>query len=117
MRLQKNRKGQNMAEYAILITIVVTAIVGMQIYVSRALKAKVAAVADNVGVGLDGIANKKQFEPYYAATDYTIGQDQNINEKYKTGGAVDRNSVSEKTTRTGTSTTGVDQGAGFAGWN
>ena len=112
--MKRSRKGQSMAEYAIVLTVVVTAIVAMQIYVKRGLQGKVKDVTDNVGFGLADAGYKtttNQYEPYYAATDYQVGQDQNVKEAYQTGGTVSRTSLSEKSTRTGGSTTGVDVGA------
>ena len=103
-----------MAEYAIVLTVVVTAIVAMQIYVKRGLQGKVKDVTDNVGFGLQDAGYKTvtgQYEPYYASTDYQVGQDQSVKEAYETGGTVARTSQSEKSTRKGGSTTGVDLGA------
>ena len=106
-----NRRGQSMAEYAIVLTVVVTAIVAMQIYVKRGLQGKVKDVSDNVGFGLLNAGYGKvtgQYEPYYAGTTYQVGQNQNVQEQYQTGGTVGRTSIKEESTRTGTSTTGVD---------
>ena len=109
-----NRKGQNTAEYAILIAVVIGAIVAMQIYVKRGLQGKVKDVTDHVGDGLpaDAAGNKplSQYDPYYNDSNYDVSQDQNVNEKYLTGGKVSRSSISEKTTRAvgGFSNTGVD---------
>ena len=105
------RKGQSMAEYAIVLTVVVTAIVAMQIYVKRGLQGKVKDVTDDVGLGLTTTTKTSQYEPYYATTDYEIGQDQSVKEAFKTGGTVERTSLSEKSTRKGGSTTGVDLGS------
>ena len=112
--LRLNRKGQNTAEYAILVAVVIGAIVAMQIYVKRGLQAKVKHVADGVGDGLitkGGItATTSQYEPYYNDSNYTVGQDQSVREKYQTGGTVARESINEKTTRDagGYSNTGTD---------
>jgi hypothetical protein len=107
----KRTRGQSMAEYAIVIAVVITAVVAMQLYAKRALQGKIKAVSDNVGFGLlnagyVATAIPNQYEPYYASTNYTIGQNQSIQEQYQTGGAVARNSISEQTTRTGTAQTG-----------
>ena len=106
-----NRKGQNTAEYAILIAVVIGAIIAMQLYVKRGLQGKVRDVTDNVGAGLLDAGYTKvtnQYEPYYNTNNYTVGQDQSVNEQYQTGGLVARNSQSEKTTREGFSKSGVD---------
>ncbi len=108
-----NRKGQNTAEYAVLIAVVVGAIVAMQIYVKRGLQAKVKHVADRVGDGLlqagTGITTVTgQYEPYYNKAGYKVVQDQQVREQFKEGGTVRRDSDNETTTRTGGSTTDVE---------
>lgn len=108
-----NRKGQNTAEYAVLIAVVIGAIVAMQLYVKRGLQAKVKDVTDNVGQGLVGqvpglAAVTSQYEPYYNTSNYDVASNQKVQEKYQAGGTVDRTSVAEETIRTGNSTTGVD---------
>lgn len=113
-----NRKGQNTAEYAILIAVVIGAIIAMQLYVKRGLQGKVRAVTDHVGDGLLDVGYTDvpvQYEPYYNESSYSVSQDSAINEKFQTGGQVDRSSISEKTIRTGFSKTGVDQ-AGDDAW-
>ena len=110
----KRRNGQSMAEYAIVLTVVVSAIVAMQIYVKRGLQGKVKDVTDQVGFGLLDVGyatTTSQYEPYYAQTEYQIGQNQTINEAYQDGGTVSRTSIAEESTRTGSATTGVDQGS------
>ena len=111
MFLKKIRRGQTMAEYAIVLTVVITAIVAMQIYVKRGLQGKVAGVTDNLGVGLaaQGIPTPNQYEPYYAQANYNTSQNQKVQEQYQLGGAVARNSISEQTNRSGDANVGVDQ--------
>lgn len=46
-KLLKNKKGQSTAEYAILIGIVIAAVIGMQTWVSRTLKARIHDAASN----------------------------------------------------------------------
>ena len=117
MFVKKTRRGQSMAEYAIVLMVVITAIVAMQIYVKRGLQGKVRDVSDNVGAGLIAAGYAKttnQYEPYYAQSNYNTTQDQNVNEQYLAGGAVSRNSLSEKSGRTGDANVGVDQAQGAA---
>ena len=111
------RKGQSMAEYAIVLTVVITAIVAMQIYVKRGLQGKVRDVTDNLGVGLTagGIAKvTNQYEPYYAQSNFNTSQNQNVIESYNAGGSVARNSVQEQSNRTGNANVGTDQTQGAA---
>ena len=103
MFLKKTRRGQSMAEYAIVLTVVITAIVAMEIYVKRGLQAKVKDVTDDIGLGLSTTTKTKQYEPYYAQSNFKTDQSQNVNEQYQTGGAVARNSQQESSNRTGNS--------------
>ena len=88
LRRHKNKKGQNTAEYAILIALVVAAIVAMQTYAQRALQAKVRDASvymaketgkDSGAITDDGTAwkltTKAQYEPYYSTSNYTTDRD------------------------------------------
>jgi len=82
-----NRHGQNTAEYAIVIAIVLGAVIGMQTFVRRALNAKVADASDGIlpdtrllGIADDGTAGATatfpaarnyQFEPDYTSSVFT----------------------------------------------
>ncbi len=64
------RKGQNIAEYSILITLIIVAAVGMQTYVKRGLSGRVKNVVDHTGVPGDvggAVLDLKgaQYTPYY----------------------------------------------------
>lgn len=75
-KLLKNKKAQNTAEYAILISLVVAGIIAMQTYAQRALQAKVrdagillgSAGEDELGMTTD------QYEPYYLSTSYNVAR-------------------------------------------
>ena len=47
--MRVNKRAQGMLEYAVLIAIIVAVIVGMQIYVKRALQGKFKQTADQMG--------------------------------------------------------------------
>ena len=68
----KNKKAQNTAEYAILISLVVAGIIAMQTYAQRALQARVrdAAVWMANAASGQGVGNMLQYEPYYLSTNY-----------------------------------------------
>ncbi len=72
--LLKNKKGQNTAEYALLIALVVAGIIAMQQYAQRALQARVRdASAYMTNTQFDNtIAVKAQYEPYYMQSNYNI---------------------------------------------
>jgi Flp pilus assembly pilin Flp len=83
----QNRKGQNTAEYALLISLVVAGIVAMQTYAQRALQARVQSAStlltDQGTVGQGAAAgspewrldDQTQYEPYYLESEYAIGRD------------------------------------------
>lgn len=75
-KLLKNKKAQNTAEYAILISLVVAGIIAMQTYAQRALQARVrdagVYLVDQTATLGDGI---KQYEPYYLDTAYNVISD------------------------------------------
>ena len=74
-KLIKNKKAQNTAEYAILISLVVAGIIAMQTYAQRALQAKVRDTAQyyhDQRAGLAVTDSQEQYEPYYLETDYEV---------------------------------------------
>ncbi len=106
-----NRRGQNTAEYAILIALVIAAAVAMQTYVKRSVQGGVKYTVDKLN---SGATASGQYEPYYLESKNTVteGAYQNI-EETKAGGEVSRTFAgpggaadsSKKTTRTGYETT------------
>ncbi len=69
-KLIKNKKAQNTAEYAILISLVVAGIIAMQTYAQRALQARVKDASTFLTrVDLNG-KSASQYEPYYLDTKY-----------------------------------------------
>ena len=105
MRMMKSastRSGQSMAEYAIVLTVVIGAIVAMQLFVKRGLQGKVKDATDMVSIP-GAPQDTKQFEPNNASSDYTVTQSQKSNDQYNTGGTVFRDTQKEDTTRTGKS--------------
>ena len=110
-------KGQSLAEYAILLAVVVGATVAMQVYNRRTIQAQYKQVGDKVatqiavdlGLTAGGVT---QYEPYYASSNYTVGQARTATEKTSFGGIFTRSDIDETTTRTGQEATG---GAGTMG--
>lgn len=86
-----NRRGQNTAEYAILIALVIAAAVAMQTYVKR-------SVQGGVKYTVDKLKDKTgQYEPYYLQSEYDTTQKafQDI-EETKAGGQVERTFAGEE---------------------
>lgn len=65
LRLHKNKKAQNTAEYAILIALVIGAVVAMQTYAQRALQGRIRDAAGELTIATSAIGNSLQYEPYY----------------------------------------------------
>lgn len=102
-----NKKGQNTAEYAILIALVIGAAVAMQVYVKRGMQGGVKFSVDKIKKGDSGTG---QYEPYYLQSSYETTQSASKDTvKTEEGGKVTRAIGAEAgkehtTTRTGTQT-------------
>ena len=72
---QKNKKGQNTAEYALLISLVVAAIIAMQTYAQRTLQARIRDASLYLTTQTTQLGTTQQYEPYYLETQYTITRD------------------------------------------
>lgn len=99
-----NRKGQNIAEYSILIALVIGAAVAMQIYVKRGIQGRVADAVDYAPVNLSegGQAltfNTKQYEPYYIESNAQIASGSSKTETVGASGLTNRIGINETTSR------------------
>ncbi|HBR15929.1 MAG TPA: hypothetical protein DD723_10415 [Candidatus Omnitrophica bacterium] len=75
-KLIKNKKAQNTAEYAILISLVVAGVIAMQTYGQRALQARVRDAAQYLSNQTSGLGDTtSQYEPYYLSTSYNVVSD------------------------------------------
>ena len=77
----KNKKAQNTAEYAILISLVVAGIIAMQTYAQRALQARVRDAAHFMAntiatQGGGAMQSTLQYEPYYLSTNYNVDRNE-----------------------------------------
>ncbi|MFC1646544.1 hypothetical protein ACFL2Y_05155 [Candidatus Omnitrophota bacterium] len=101
-RLLNNKRGQNTAEYAILIGVIVAAAIAMQIYVRRGMQARIKDAVDysltNPGTA---VFNTSQYEPYYTDSDYDTTSDTTTTESMAVGGSITRAITNEYTSRTG----------------
>lgn len=75
-KLLKNKKAQQSAEYALLISLVIAAVVAMQTYAQRTLQSRIRGgsnylvhFTDTTGEGIGGTA---QYEPYYLDSQYDV---------------------------------------------
>jgi Flp pilus assembly pilin Flp len=71
-KLIKNKKAQQTAEYALLISLVVAAVIAMQTYAQRTLQARVRDAGKYLTTQTSSLGNTAQYEPYYLDTDYQI---------------------------------------------
>ena len=71
-KLMKNKKAQNTAEYAILISLVVAGIIAMQTYAQRALQARVRDAGQYLKTQTSTLGATVQYEPYYLTTNYEV---------------------------------------------
>ena len=104
--MYRAERGQSTAEYAVLISIVIAAAVGMQVYLKRGLQARYKVVSDRLtaggagqqigGVNLQHRAD--QYEPYYASQDVGTSQDRTEGEEFTADGTLVR-SVQDTTKR------------------
>lgn len=86
----RNRKAQSTAEYAVVLSLVIAAAIGMQVYVKRGVQARIKTTADGYvepayTFSLSGqpesatFSSVKQYEPYYTRSQYdTFSDDQNV---------------------------------------
>lgn len=70
-KLIKNRKGQQTAEYALLISLVVAAVIAMTTYVQRAMQGRMRDASLYMSANTNTIGDTNQYEPYYLSTDFT----------------------------------------------
>lgn len=107
----KARKAQNVAEFAVLIALVITAYAGMQLYVKRAIQAKTRDASEmsrvsgeNIGITIAGNskytpmtlgqATPDHYEPYYV--DNQVGSvSENVKRERLVNGNVEQEIVSE----------------------
>ena len=90
LKVNKKNKGQNTAEYAILIALVIGAIIAMQTYAQRGFQARMRGTSlymkDQMGAALanarssnpslpGSLNSTAQYEPYYASSSYNVDKD------------------------------------------
>jgi len=104
VRKMLNRKGQNIAEYSILIALVIAAAVAMQTYVKRGLQGRIADAVDNAPTANLGDAGTiqfttKQYEPYYIDSSGNVVSDRKYGEALGARGETTRTITQEETRR------------------
>lgn len=98
-----NKKGQNIAEYVILVAIIIGAAAAMQVYLKRGIQGRMADaidVAPSVDVAGTTLEFKtRQYEPYYAQSASDVTSNSNIHETVAARGEITRDDVTTETSR------------------
>ena len=81
-KLIRNKKAQQTAEYALLISLVVAAVIAMQTYAQRALQAKIRDAARYMSRQSNEMGTTNQYEPYYLESTYDVSRDETTSEKW-----------------------------------
>ena len=124
-----NRRGQSIAEYAILFAVVIGAYVAMQVYARRGLQARVKSATDAL-TGVNGTFTagtitasfdaKSQYEPYYLETSGQTYQE-SVEQDHLGSGKVIKEKISDTTARAANSYQkqkgAVGRGTADALWN
>lgn len=71
-RLLKSKLAQTTAEYALLISLVVAAVIAMQTYAQRAIQGRIRDAAQYMVKGTNDLGNTVQYEAYYQSSKYEI---------------------------------------------
>jgi len=75
-KLMKNKKAQQTAEYALLISLVVAAIIAMQTYAQRTIQARIRDASAHLTQATNALGTTAQYEPYYLETSYETLRDE-----------------------------------------
>ncbi len=75
LKMFKNKKAQNTAEYAILIALVVGGVIAMQTYAQRALQGRLRDASVSMRDNSRDLGNTLQYEPYYSKSESMKNKD------------------------------------------
>lgn len=81
-RLLKNKKAQQTAEYALLISLVIAAVVAMQTYAQRTLQSRIKGAGNYLTVQTSALGSSEQYEPYYLDQEYEVIKDDVTTERH-----------------------------------
>lgn len=71
-KLFKNKIAQTTAEYALLISLVVAAVIAMQTYAQRAIQARIRGATIYMVQQTNALGSVNQYEAYYASSNYDV---------------------------------------------
>ncbi len=81
-RLLKNKKAQQTAEYALLISLVIAAVVAMQTYAQRTLQSRIKGAGNYLVEKTSELGTSQQYEPYYLDQEYDVTRDDSTVERH-----------------------------------
>ncbi len=93
-QLCKNKNGQNTAEYALLIALVIAGVIAMQQYAQRSMQARIRDAGTYLtektaaqGLASGGLTAKAayQYEPYYQQSNFAVTRSQQENKRLGEG--------------------------------
>lgn len=73
-KLFKNKIAQTTAEYALLISLVVAAVIAMQTYAQRAIQARIRGATIYMVNQTSVLGTTNQYEAYYTTSDYDVNR-------------------------------------------
>ena len=88
-KLMKNKKAQQTAEYALLISLVVAAIIAMQTYAQRTLQARIHDASYYLTNQTTALGSTTQYEPYYLETSYSTLRNEITRQEQLKGSSAD----------------------------
>lgn len=102
-----NKKGQNIAEYVILVALIIAAAAAMQVYLKRGLQGRMADAVDHaptVQVDQSGVPTPlnfatKQYEPYYSNSASDVASTSNYADTIGNRGDITRATMGQQTQR------------------
>lgn len=105
------RKGQNIAEYVILVAIIIAAAAAMQVYIRRGIQGRMADAVDfapeaevlwttNTSNSTNMLKfNTRQYEPYYAESEANVTSNMDYRDTLSARGGVQRDALNQTTVR------------------
>jgi len=100
-KLMKNKKAQQTAEYALLISLVVAAVIAMQTYAQRALQGRIRDASRYMTQETADLGTMNQYEPYYLKSSYEVGADVDTREEMQVTGKTLKDEFSNRIRKTG----------------
>ena len=100
------KKAQALAEYSILASLIIAALLVMQVYVKRGVQANYKKAVDAAGA----VAGIQQYEPYYTQSSQKVSQEDKTKYTHKPKGELSREINSTLKVEEATITTGLNTG-------